>query len=264
MTHHSRLETLPPNHESRGGIAQLPADSEEITIQSVVGDVQSGSFLNGNAEYLMESPPNQTDIPADDNGDARQLSSPSLVSGLRRGDPSAWERFFRLWGNTLLMYFQRSGLSLQDAEEVSQNVLSKIYRGIDGFQRDGKSLRLRFWVFDIARKELFSHRERYLSKPHSLGGSDFLRVSQQQISPDQADESSSQASFESVLMSNILRKIESDFEPHVWKAFWRYVVEERTGPEVAAELGMQANSVRQAVHRVKKRIQLERDSFPTD
>jgi RNA polymerase sigma factor (sigma-70 family) len=190
------------------------------------------------------------------------LSSPSLASGLRRGDPVAWERFNRLWGKTLLDYCQHRGIRLQDAEEISQNVLAKIYRGIERFERDGEKYRLRYWVFDIARKEVIRFRERYLSKPHSLGGSDFLRFAEQAPNPESEEESTEVATFESVLMCNILTRIESDFEPRVWKAFWLFVVDGHTGPEIAAELGMTANGVRQAVHRVKKRIRAERESFP--
>ncbi len=183
---------------------------------------------------------------------------------MRRGDPADWERFFHLWGRTLLQYFQQRGFGLQDAEEATQNVLARVHRGIGRFERDGARKRLRHWVYAIARKESIRHRERYLSKPHSLGGSGFQKVSEEQEFPDAAVDSTEQQSFDSLLMRNILQEIEPDFEAHVWRAFWLFVVEERSGPEVATELGMQPNGVRQAVYRVKKRIQKERDNFPKE
>lgn len=194
--------------------------------------------------------------------DPRLLSSPSLVSGLRRGDPDAWERFFALWGKTLLDYCLHRGFQLQDAEEITQNVLAKVHRGIGRFKRDGGKLRLRHWVFDIARKESIRFRERYQNKPASPGGSDFQVVSNQVPAPSFGEETTGSIEFERVLMSNILQKIEGDFEPHVWKAFWLSVVEGLTGPEISTQLGMQPNAVRQAVFRVKKRIQEKRDEFP--
>jgi RNA polymerase sigma-70 factor (ECF subfamily) len=51
-----------------------------------------------------------------------------------------------------------------------------------------------------------------------------------------------------------LEAIRKEFKPHLWQAFWRTAVEESPAPVVAAELGMTANAVRVAKHRVLERI----------
>lgn len=183
----------------------------------------------------------------------------TFVDALKRGDATAWSKIVRIWGTTLRAYSMHHGFREQDAEEITQNVLARIYRGIDRFKRDGKQLKLKHWVFDIARKEAIRFRERYLSKPDSPGGSDFQRAQAALSAPDIRDEPAERESFETMLVAGVLQAIEADFDPRVWQAFHRFTIDGLSGPEVGQELGMQANAVRQAVSRVKTRIRAELD-----
>lgn len=51
--------------------------------------------------------------------------------------------------------------------------------------------------------------------------------------------------------------VRSQFEDRTWKAFWRVVIEDRSPAEVAAEMGITANAVRQAKSRVLRRLKEE-------
>ncbi len=48
--------------------------------------------------------------------------------------------------------------------------------------------------------------------------------------------------------------IRNDFEPHTWQAFWRSVVEEQAPHDIASDLNMTPNAVRQARFRVLARL----------
>ncbi len=98
-----------------------------------------------------------------------------------------------------------------------------------------------------------------MSKPDSPGGSDFQRAQAALSTPDIRDEPAERESFETMLVAGVLQAIEADFDPRVWQAFHRFTIDGLSGPEVGQELGMQANAVRQAVSRVKRRIRAELD-----
>jgi RNA polymerase sigma-70 factor (ECF subfamily) len=54
-----------------------------------------------------------------------------------------------------------------------------------------------------------------------------------------------------------LRQVQHQFEDRTWTAFWRVTVENRLPAEVACELGITANAVRQAKSRVLRRLKEE-------
>ena len=54
-----------------------------------------------------------------------------------------------------------------------------------------------------------------------------------------------------------LSLVQPQFEERTWKAFWRVMVENETPAEIAAEMGITANAVRQAKSRVLRRLKEE-------
>ena len=59
------------------------------------------------------------------------------------------------------------------------------------------------------------------------------------------------------LYRRALSQFKQEFENRTWTAFWRVTVENRLPVEVAAELGISANAVRQAKSRVLRRLREE-------
>ena len=179
----------------------------------------------------------------------------SLISALRRGSDKAWNKLVQIWGRTIYQFCKGRNLKHEDAEEIVQAVLVKVYRYISQFDRNGKELRLRYWVFTIVRREIATYCERFLAKPGSPGGEVY-----QQILAEVQDDASvddSVVNFQHQLVSNILTNIQADFDPRVWQAFELFGVQKIDGPTVAQQLGMTPNAVRQAAHRVRTRIRNE-------
>ncbi|MCA9129180.1 MAG: sigma-70 family RNA polymerase sigma factor [Planctomycetales bacterium] len=179
----------------------------------------------------------------------------SLVAALRRGSDRAWGQLAQIWGRTIYQFCKTRKLKHEDCEEIVQAVLVKMYRYISEFQRDGKQMRLRHWAFTIVRREIATHCDRYLRKPGSPGGEDYQRIMREIQSEDETEESGT--TFRNQLVSNILESIRSDFDPKVWQAFEMFSVQEIDGPTVANRLGMSPNAVRQAAHRVRRRLKNE-------
>ena len=69
---------------------------------------------------------------------------------------------------------------------------------------------------------------------------------------DDGDEAALAA--EHALFMRAIDLIRTDFKPQTWTAFWGVVVEGKSAPEVADELGIRAGTVRVAKSRVLKRL----------
>lgn len=179
----------------------------------------------------------------------------SLVSALRRGSDRAWSQLAQIWGRSIYQFCKSRNLKHEDCEEIMQAVLVKMYRYISQFERDGKAMRLRHWAFTIVRREIATHCERYLAKPGSPGGDDYQRILGE-VQADEDDEASGTA-FRNQVVSNILEAIKPDFDAKVWQAFELFSVQELDGPTVAKQLDMKPNAVRQAAHRVRRRLRNE-------
>ena len=77
--------------------------------------------------------------------------------------------------------------------------------------------------------------------------------------PGSADEPELSESDDEVsrLYQRALDLVQVQFETRTWQAFWRVAMENRSPAEVAAELGMTPNTVRQSKSRVLRRLKEE-------
>lgn len=163
------------------------------------------------------------------------------------------EKNVEIWGTTLLQYCRRRELQKCDAEEVTQNVLAKMYSAISRgkFERDGKRKKLKHWVYAIAEKEIRTFFTRFHNKPKSPGGS-----IHQEILANLGTEEDSE-DFESLLVSQILDVIRSDFDPSTWNAFEMHHFQSIPTPEIAERMGIKQGTVRQKIYRVMQRLKQE-------
>jgi len=82
-----------------------------------------------------------------------------LIAGLQRGDPAAVRQLAELYGPRIHQLALRHMKNREDAEEVTQDVLLKVYRKIDAFRGDSA---LASWIyritFNTAMSRLRQHR----------------------------------------------------------------------------------------------------------
>src|SRR6187399_2875589 len=69
-----------------------------------------------------------------------------LVAGLQRGDQAAVRQLAELYGPRIHQLAFRHMKNREDAEEVTQDVLLKVYRKIDAFRGDSA---LSSWIYRI-------------------------------------------------------------------------------------------------------------------
>jgi RNA polymerase sigma-70 factor (ECF subfamily) len=195
-----------------------------------------------------------TDCAPDD--DAPDDATPhSLIDGMRNEDPHAWCRLTQLWTPLIYTRCRRQGLSPDDAEDVTQNVLIRVFAGFSRFQRDGLKNRFRFWIASITRNVLADFFKSRKYRPVAAGGSDARQVMESQ--PDLVAEDDSVWCGPLQVVAQALRTVERDVAANSWQAFQLVQYQNLSPRQAAEQLGMSEGAVRVANHRIRERLRTE-------
>lgn len=195
--------------------------------------------------------------------DEPTLTSTSLIVRIQLRDEQAWGRFVDLYSPLIWGWCRGSGLQLNDADDVSQEVFAAVSRAIGGYHRNGP---FRGWLWQVTRNKILDHFRIRQKAPHAAGGSDFGKWLGQ--IPETPPDDSADSAAGDPLVSRALELIRAEFEESTWTAFVRMVFEKHSAAEIAVELGWAgpdgadsakgAKRVRQAKFRIMKRL---RDEF---
>jgi RNA polymerase sigma-70 factor (ECF subfamily) len=180
-------------------------------------------------------------------------TSLTLLDRLRRpGQPEAWDRFVRLYAPLLLQWAEHQGFEAADAEDLTKTVLVKLIRRLPTYERrDGQSFR--GWLFTVCRNECHDFRTRKATRalPGDVG---LETVAAPRDDPDETE-------YRRHLVRRALELVRTDFSAETWTAFTRFVLDDRSAPEVARELGVTPNAVYLARNRVLTRVREELTGF---
>jgi len=155
---------------------------------------------------------------------------------------------------------RQAGLQPSDAADAVQDVFRDVIRAIDRFQWDVPGASFRGWLWTIARNQIRLYFRRLSGRPRAVGGSDANRRLQQQPDLLESDSEPEFANTRKRLVHTALALIRNDFSPTTWQAFWRLTVEGHSAAEIAADLGLNPATVRQAKYRVLCRLRQEIES----
>lgn len=191
-------------------------------------------------------------------GASGSLTSGSTSSGLIRRakerDPEAWERLVDLYGPLVFYWCRRNGLAPPDAADVVQDVFAAVCGALERFEHGREGSTFRGWLRVIAQNKIRDHYRRQAGQIAAAGGTDAAaRLAEIPASPSEASEQRALSG----LYRRALEPIRSEFEQRTWQAFWRAVVEGQDTTEIAADLGISANAVRQYKSRVLRRLREE-------
>lgn len=173
----------------------------------------------------------------------RKLKSPNA--------DSAWERFTDLYVPLIYYWSRQHGLNSDDASDLVQDVLSTLVIKLSDFEYDANK-RFRGWLHTITLNRARDWERRQKNRA-GTGHSSFMERLPETGGPDLFDE----VEYRAYLVERARRLIATEFEPLTWEACWKYVTENLSADEVAAELGISANAVRVAKCRVLKRLREE-------
>lgn len=108
---------------------------------------------------LPPNPDKRSSEPALTGAEQREFLADCLEKVGREQSQSAYDSLFAFFGPRLRAYIVRLGSSVSEAEEVTQDVMSTLWRKADQFDRSKASVST--WVFRVARnRRIDLHRRR--------------------------------------------------------------------------------------------------------
>jgi RNA polymerase sigma-70 factor (ECF subfamily) len=195
-----------------------------------------------------------------ENGPFDSSVGSSLLLGIRRREPQAWQRLVQLYGPLVYRWCSAAGVPRHDSADVGQEVFRAVAAGIDRFRRDENGHTFVGWIRQITRFKIVDFQRQVANSPAARGGSTFLDViNQLPDGPSEAVASESRAMDEArtVIVARALQILKSHFREHTWRAFWETAVQQRSTSDVAADLDMTEMAVRKAKSRVLGRLRQE-------
>jgi RNA polymerase sigma-70 factor (ECF subfamily) len=181
--------------------------------------------------------------------------STSLIQRLKVHDQDAWRRLLDLYVPLVFSWCRRSGLQLQDAEDVVQEVFQAVSRAIGDFQHVRPTDTFRGWLRTITRNKIHDHFRSRAGQPLAAGGTD----AHQRFMDIAADDSQIAGELNPFagVVHRALGLIRAEIEDRTWQAFWLAAVGQQSTAAVAQQLGMTPGAVRQAKYKVLRRLRQE-------
>jgi RNA polymerase sigma-70 factor (ECF subfamily) len=180
----------------------------------------------------------------------------SLIEKLKRPeDMDAWSEFVSIYQPLIVGICRKKGLQHADANDVAQEVLSRVAKGIQSFDYSKTGATFRGWLYRITRNltvDFFRRRDKDpLNK--ALAPNDFHLLPE-----PSADESREfDVEFQRHLFLVVAQNVESQMRPQTWAAFWKVEIERQDPSKVAEDLGVSRGAVYVAKSRVVARLRKE-------
>jgi RNA polymerase sigma factor (sigma-70 family) len=177
----------------------------------------------------------------------------SLLARLRGPrDEGAWRRFDRLYGEVIVRYARRRGLSLADAEDVRQNVLVSMVSVMPRFEYRRDRGRFRSYLGRAVGNAI----ERQRHRAHVVRE---RPIDDHELAAIPADDSGPDPGFERDWVDHHLRRALDELRrttsDQSLKVFDR-LLGGATPEAVATELGLTLAAVRKARQRVRQRLEV--------
>ena len=176
----------------------------------------------------------------------------SLIAKIKFRDDQAWRDFVDVYAPLIFQWCRQSSLNNDDCADVTQEVFSKLYRAIEKYDRRQNS-NFRSWLWVVTRNSIRDFCRKKSREVTGEGGTQFHQILESQPGLDEVDDPTS-PQLEQELLDRALQSVQNAIDPKTWSAFWQVQMENLSTDEVAQQLDMSPNSVRQAKSRVLRRI----------
>jgi RNA polymerase sigma-70 factor, ECF subfamily len=191
---------------------------------------------------------------------AETNSDTQLAMELMKGDDSAFTEFVNAFHSRLAKYSFLMCGHRQDAEEVAQETLLRVFENIEQLHDPA---RLKAWVFRIAKNECLMKRRKSVFAPQTELSLDELRPN---ISPGGRLEIADWSSLpDDLLLDSELREALAGAIGRLPEIYRSVVllrdVEELTTEEAAEVLEISADSVKTRLHRGRLALRQEMDRY---
>jgi RNA polymerase sigma-70 factor (ECF subfamily) len=181
-----------------------------------------------------------------------------LLCDLREGDSGdrAWTVFQSRYRGVIFGWCLRRGLPPDGAEDLTQDVLLKLFQQLPRYRHDPRRGQFRGWLKTVVNNALVDFWRRQQRRPERgpVGGTAFLERLGGLAGPA-ADELSAVIEERSRTRgAEALQRVRGKLKETTWQAFYQTLVEARPAAEVAAELNLTVATVYKATYRVKQML----------
>lgn len=184
-------------------------------------------------------------------------TSTSLIARVRVGDQAAWSRMVDLYAPLVYFWCRRADLGQEDAADLAQDVLAKVFSGISSFRHDRNNSTFRGWLWTISRNALIDHARVERDRAEAAGGTAAHENLQQVAEPNIGATTTSLSAGQSDLVKRAFELIQTEFNARALRAFQWIVLEGRTAVEAAEAVGMSPAAVRKSKSRILRRLREE-------
>lgn len=199
----------------------------------------------------VSAPPGQPD-------DSLRTRSSLLrrVTGL---DADSWEEFYLRYRPMILALALRSGLTPAEADEVVQDVFTRLLGLLPQFDPDKMKGSFRSWLLGQARWRIGDKfRERRHAAPAADGEATGTGTSPAEGEPTESElERLWDDEWQRYLLTNALRQVQERVSARHFQIFDLYYQQHWSVPRIALELGVNPVTVYVVTHRLTKQLQRE-------
>lgn len=173
------------------------------------------------------------------------MEEQKLIEGLEENDPKALRELYRQYGERIYAVVRSNVKDEWDAEEVTQDVVWKVYNKIDSFRGDSA---LWTWMYRIAVNEARMKTRKYDRQPVPIEDDDLKAIIHAE------ETGTADAPADRVALIEVLNEVEKYLEESKQAnttVFLDLELEGRTKEEVAEQLDLSVSAVKARLHRMR-------------
>ncbi|MBB02740.1 MAG: hypothetical protein CMJ47_08850 [Planctomyces sp.] len=205
---------------------------------------------------MADSPPK----PKENDSDDPFVTSMTMLNGAKEGSAAAWQELVERYRPWIVRQCIRSGLSRDDAENISQEVFIDLFQRISNFERSRQGS-FRKWLSLISRSRMvdsirvFAKRKEELADPQQM--SQVTQADDTKTLSALAPTARTMERFEATM-----ERLKKTFKERDIEILVRLATGTQSPKEIAEELGTSVNVVYLVKSRMMKQIKEAAEEFP--
>jgi RNA polymerase sigma-70 factor (ECF subfamily) len=168
-------------------------------------------------------------------------------------DPDAWKAFVDRYGPKIYGWCRQWRLQEADAENVTQEVLTKLVRKLRTFTYDPRKGTFRGWLKTLTHHAWRDYVESQTRAGVTAATADVLERLQTLEAREDLLQTLEEA-FDQEILAEAVERVKLQVTPRDWKIFEELALGHRRSREVAQELKLKVATVLMAKGRVQKRL----------
>jgi len=189
----------------------------------------------------------------------------TLLDRVRKTDAhDAWQEFYKEYWSAILRYSRKLGLNATQAQDVLQETMVALMRTLPNFSYDRRKGRFRNFLLTIVHRQSLAalRRARRHSNHDSIDShapwAESRPLAEVLSAPlSQTEQDEAERRWHESLVEDALARLRDDeaVDRRTYQIFRAYVIENQSARAVAAEFGVQENTVYQIKNRLIRRLQ---------